>query len=154
MPVRTLAPADRAEWLRMRRALWPETALEEEREADEWLARPDATVLVFARPEGGLGGFAEVGTRSVADGCTSSPVAYLEGWWVDEDLRRRGVGRALVDAAERWAAERGLTEFASDTQQTNTISQQAHERLGFHEVERAVLYVKRVGRGGEEARER
>ncbi len=144
MTVRGLAEGERAEWLRMRRALWPEVAAGEEHEADQWLARPDATVLVWARPEGGLGGFAEVGLRSVADGCETSPVAYLEGWYVDPDLRRQGVGRALIEAAQAWAAAQGLTELASDTQLTNTAAQRAHERLGFREVERAVLYVKRV----------
>ncbi len=145
MPVRPLAESDRAEWLRMREALWPEESGEAaERDAAAWQARPDTVVLVFARPEGGLGGFAEVGTRSVADGCETSPVAYLEGWYVDPDLRRRGVGAALIRAAEEWARGRGLAELASDTQLTNTISQRAHERLGFREVERAVLYAKRV----------
>ncbi len=148
MSVRMLTAGDRAEWLRLRRTLWPEiAAANEEREANAWLARPDAMVLVWARPEGGLGGFAEVGERSVADGCDTSPVAYLEGWYVDRDLRRRGVGRALIEGAERWAAARGLVELASDTQLSNWSSQRAHERLGFREVERAVLYVKRVAPG-------
>lgn len=28
-----------------------------------------------------------------ADGCESSPVAFLEGWYVDADTRGKGVGR-------------------------------------------------------------
>jgi aminoglycoside 6'-N-acetyltransferase I len=112
---------------------------------DVWLAHSDTAVLVVPRSGGvdaGLAGFAEVGTRSVAEWCESSPVAYLEGWYVDADMRRQGVGAALVRAAEAWARARGFTEFASDAQIANTESQLAHAALGFNEVERLVAYRK------------
>src|SRR5688572_18200664 len=112
MEIREYRPADLAEWLRMRRALWPEIAAEAEAaDAAEWLGRPDAAVLVAVRPDGqGLAGFAEVGTRPYADGCHTSPVAYLEGWYVDPDVRRAGVGAALVRAVEAWARRCGYRE--------------------------------------------
>ena len=61
-----------------------------------------------------------------AEGCTTSPVAYIEGWYVDPDLRRRNVGSQLVHAAEEWTRRQGLTEIASDTQIDNTVSIHAH----------------------------
>lgn len=144
MIVRRHLPTDDAEWLRMRRALWPEVSVDAHRsEMTAWLARSDGVVLVVPRTATvGLAGFAEVGTRSVADGCETSPVAYLEGWYVDADMRRQGVGAALVRAAETWAREQGFREFASDAELDNLESQQAHVALGFREVERAVLYLK------------
>jgi len=78
----------------------------------------------------------------VAESCSTSPVAFLEGWYVDSDLRRQGVGPALVRAAEAWACSRGFKEFASDTQLANTDSQRAHAAVGFIEVERLVAYRK------------
>jgi aminoglycoside 6'-N-acetyltransferase I len=107
-----------------------------------WQTRPDTAVLVAARPAGGLGGFAEVGTRPHADGCESSPVAFLEGWYVDSDLRAKGVGRQLIEAVETWARGRGLTELASDALLENVGGHRAHQRVGFVEVERAVRYRK------------
>jgi aminoglycoside 6'-N-acetyltransferase I len=146
MNIRPYQPADDAEWLRMRRALWPESDAEmHRREMSSWLARSDAVVLVAPRPsDAGLAGFAEVGTRSLADGCETCPVAYLEGWYVDPDARRRGIGAALLHAAEAWARNRGLREFASDAELSNMESQKAHVALGFREVERAVLYLKKI----------
>jgi aminoglycoside 6'-N-acetyltransferase I len=138
--------SDRAEWLRMRQALWPNADPDAQpADMDEWLAQPDTTVIVVPRIGGGgagLAGFAEVGTRSVAESCESSPVAFLEGWYVDPDLRRQGVGTALVRAAETWARTKGLKELASDTQLANTDSQRAHAAVGFIEVERLVAYRK------------
>jgi aminoglycoside 6'-N-acetyltransferase I len=127
----------------MRCALWPDDKAAHETDMATWLARPDTGVLVAERPDGaGLAGFAEVGARPFADGCDTRPVAYLEGWYVDPDVRRQGIGAALIRAAEVWARERGYREFASDALLENTGSQRAHEALGFIEVERAVRYRK------------
>ncbi len=144
MNVRPRLPSDDSEWLRLRSALWLDTSPEEHRkEMSAWLAQTDAVVLVAPRSTGlGLMGFAEVGTRSLADGCETSPVAYLEGWYVETDMRRQGIGTALIRAAEAWARENGLREFASDAELENIQSQKAHLALGFREVERAVLYLK------------
>ena len=126
--------------------LWPQFDVEtHRREMGEWLERSDGVVLVAPRPDGKrLAGFAEIGSRSVADGCETSPVAYLEGWFVDCDMRRRGTGRSLAMAAEAWARERGFREFASDAELENLESQQAHVAIGFREVERLVLFSKKL----------
>ena len=142
--IRAVEPDDMEEWLRMRLTLWPQGEPSEHRiEMARLASQPDAIVLVAVRGDTGrLAGFAEVGVRPYADGCETSPVAYLEGWYVDADLRRGGVGRALVRAAEEWARGQGLREFASDALLDNVASHRAHEGLGFTEVERAVRYRK------------
>ena len=146
LAARPYVHSDRAEWLRMRQALWPNADPDAQlADMDEWLAQSDTTVIVVPRIGGagaGLAGFAEVGTRSIAESCESSPVAFLEGWYVDPDLRRQGVGTALVRAAETWARTKGFKELASDTQLANTDSQRAHAAVGFIEVERLVAYRK------------
>lgn len=141
-PIRTVRPGDRAEYVRMRRALFPD-APDIEADTDDWLAQRDAATFVAARgPHEGLCGFVEVGTRSYAEGCETSPVAYIEGWYVDEDARHTGVGRALLEAAEAWARARGHREIASDALLDNTVSHQAHARCGYREVERHVVFRK------------
>jgi aminoglycoside 6'-N-acetyltransferase I len=94
----------------------------------------------------GLGGFLEAGTRKYADGCKSSPVGYIEGWYVDADLRGQGIGKALMQAAEDWARGLGLKEMGSDTWLDNEASIRAHTRLGYEETERLVHFVKRLSR--------
>jgi len=105
-------------------------------------SRRDAEVFVVDRGDGTLAGFLEVGTRPYADGCDTSPVAYLEAWYVDPDVRRQGHGQALLDAAERWARECGYREMASDTQLDNAVSQAAHRQAGYQEVDRVVQFRK------------
>jgi aminoglycoside 6'-N-acetyltransferase I len=144
--IRRVRPEDKPEWLRMRHLLWPNhTDPELLPEMDEILSNPDEQpVFVAVRPDGGLGGFLEGGTRKYADGCDSGPVGYLEGWYVDEDLRQKGVGSRLVQAMETWARARGLTEMASDTWLENEMSIAAHGRLGYVEMERLVHFAKKL----------
>lgn len=137
--IRPYAAEDYAEWRRMRTALWPSQT---EEDMAEWLARSDTAVIVAVRANRSLCGFVEIGERTNADGCETSPVAYVEGWYVDADMRRQRVGAQLIDAAEAFARGRGYRELASDTEWHNTVSQQAHRRLGFEELDRVVLYRK------------
>ncbi len=146
MPIRPFQPGDEPEWLRMRIALWPNHSAEELRDGiARTLANPQRdTVFVAERPDGGLCGFAEVSLRDSADGCTTSPVGYLEGWYVDPDCRRQGVGAQLVAAGEAWARERGCQEMASDAYVDNTVSRTAHAALGFREVHLLAHFAKRL----------
>ena len=141
--VRSVRPGDRAEWLRMRKALWDDCPDERhEWEIDENLASVTDEVFVVERPGGGLCGFLEAALRSRADGCDSTPVGYIEGWYVDEDMRRCGVGRALVEAAEAWARSRGCRQMASDAVLGNEVSHQAHGALGYEDIGRIVQFKK------------
>lgn len=143
--IRLAAAADKAEWLRMRCLLWPdEDASSMGLELDSILANQRTPVFVARRKDGRLGGFLEAGTREYVDGCDSSPVGYIEGWFVDEDLRGLGVGRALVSAAESWARGRGLLEMGSDAHVDNQISILAHLALGYRDHEYLVHFTKRL----------
>jgi aminoglycoside 6'-N-acetyltransferase I len=137
--IRPYTTADFPEWRRMRTALWSDQS---EGDMAAWLARPDAAVFVAELDPTRLCGFAEVGARLYVDACNTSPVAYLEGWYVDPEHRRRSIGARLVQAIETWARSRHYRELASDTELHNVISQRAHQRLGFTETERHVLYRK------------
>ena len=89
-------------------------------------------------------GFAEASRRAYAEGCETSPVGFLEGWYVLPTHRRQGVGRALVAAAEDWARALGCGEFASDALADNAMSAAAHQALGFEEVEVIRCFRKRL----------
>ncbi len=141
--IRLATPADQSEWLRMRHELWPDVEPEDLlREMERILADPQMPVFVMERANGKLGGFVETGTRKYADGCETSPVGYLEGWWVDEDLRGKGLGKALIVTAENWARAQGLHEMASDTWLENEVSIAAHLKMGYEEYERLVHFAK------------
>jgi aminoglycoside 6'-N-acetyltransferase I len=121
--------------------LFPGTDREEHaKNVDDMVRRDDCVAFGVRAPDGEWIGLIEVSERSYAEGCETSPVAYVEALWVCERARRRGVARSLVEAAENWASGRGHREIASDAQLDNVRAQAAHRRLGFAEVERVVCY--------------
>jgi aminoglycoside 6'-N-acetyltransferase I len=137
--IRLIKGSDKAEYLRMRQTLWEDSSAEE---IEVFFQHPKWTTFVAEKDTNKLCGFIEVGTRPYAEGCETSPVAFIEGWYIDKDVQRQGVGRKLVQAAEAWAKEQGFTEIASDTWLENKPSIAAHKALGFDEVERLVCFVK------------
>lgn len=151
MLIRRVRPTDWTEWLRMRAALWPDCPAEQHaREMALILSPPagggseDQAAFVAEQTAGGLGGFIEVGLRNYAEGCDSSPVGYIEGWYVDADLRQQGVGAALARAAEDWARAQGCSEMGSDCQLDNEVGFRAHTALGYTEAERSIHFCKRL----------
>jgi aminoglycoside 6'-N-acetyltransferase I len=89
-------------------------------------------------------GLIEIFVRPHAPGSNYQPLPYVEAWYVAPDYRRRGIGRALLEAAETWARGVGYTTMASDTTDDYPISPAAHAALGFHVVEVEYHFFKQL----------
>ena len=147
MKVRKARRSDRSEWARMRNTLWQSCKDEHLQEIDLYFSS-NATyiveVLVLERDNGNLGGFIELNIRNYAEGSKLTKIPYIEGWYVDRDLRDRGYGKKLMVMAEKWAIENGFCELASDTELENLDSVAIHKALGFQEIERIVCFLKKL----------
>jgi len=142
--IRRVTQEDKAEWLRMRKGVWPEAPDDYlDYDMDDVLSSEKDAVF-FAMVEEIPGGMIEAHLRESAEGCFSSPVGYIEAWFVDENLRGTGIAGALTQAAEDWARENGCTDKASDTSLDNERSIRPHVKMGYYEVERLVHFVKKL----------
>jgi aminoglycoside 6'-N-acetyltransferase I len=147
--IRFAQPSDRDQLVGLRQALWPKSSAEEHMLELTVILEGKAPgtmpliILVAEATNQRLVGFMEVDLRSHADGCNPArPVGYIEGWYVAEDHRHRGIGRKLLAVAEDWARSHGCVEMASDTWIDNEVSQRVHEALGYEVVDRCVHYRK------------
>lgn len=113
----------------------------------EWEALPPAEGAVFlAQADGAFVGFAQCQLRrDYVEGTHTSPVGYLEGVYVREAYRGRGLARALLQACEDWAAGQDCREFASDCELDNAGSITFHLGAGFTEANRIVCFIKPLG---------
>jgi aminoglycoside 6'-N-acetyltransferase I len=140
MVVRPAELEDHEEWLSMRSALWPDCPAAEHVAEVRAYAGAGGRQMAFVAELGSVCGFVEASLRLNAEGCTTTPVGYLEGIYVMPDKRHRGVGRALVNAAEAWAVSRGCTEMASDCLLENLASERFHRNLGYSVAGRVVHF--------------
>jgi aminoglycoside 6'-N-acetyltransferase I len=141
LTIREIAESDRPDWVRLRDALWPGSLSDHDAETRKYFAqRLDVPTIFVAEADGRLVGFLELDYRKYAPGCSSSPVPFIEGWYVEPAMQRRGIGRALVEAAEARARAMGHHEIASDTGIENGDSIAAHRALGYEEIERVACF--------------
>jgi aminoglycoside 6'-N-acetyltransferase I len=142
MTIREILEKDRGDWVRLREALWPGSLSDHDAETKKYFEQPHSADVFVAETDGRLIGFLELDYRSYAPGCRSSPVPFIEGWYVEPARRGQGIGRALVAAAEAHARAAGHHEIASDTELENTNSIAAHRALGYEESERVMCFRK------------
>ncbi len=138
--VREVTANDASEWFRLRKLLWDESSDDEHRtEMLDIYEHHETQLVLVAETEGEkLVGFLEASIRPFVEDCHSDHVGYLEGWFVEPEYRKQGIGRRLVKTAENWAREKGCTEMASDSEIGNDLSLSAHQNLGYEETSRLV----------------
>lgn len=142
--IRPVRRGDNEMWGAMRRALWPLVTASElylDIERWWWIGDPDSVCLV-AEEGRRLVGFIEMSIRERAQGCRDNRVAYVEGWYVEPGARRRGIGRALLRAAESWGKGKNCRVLGSDTVMGDADGSNARLACGFAEVERLICYRK------------
>lgn len=93
------------------------------RRSATWVAEADGDTVGFLVARREPGGAAHIITIDV-----------VESW------RRRGVGKALMDAAESWAAGLDLAVLYLETAVDNEIAQRFYRRRGYHKLRRVENY--------------
>ena len=123
--------------------MWEDNVLEElAAELAELIGSSEAAVFL-GTVDGNAIGCAQCQLRhDYVEGTETSPVGYLEGIFVEEEYRKQGFAKRLLEACENWAKEQGCTEFASDCELENTGSLKFHLSLGFEEANRVICFTK------------
>lgn len=142
--IRRVSLTDREAWLNMRKGIWPEAPEDYLNFDMDEILSSDRDAVFMAFMEGTPAGMVETRLRDYCEGCDTSPVGYIEAWFVYAQFRGLGVASRLVCAAEDWARERGCSEMGSDTWLDNEASIHAHLKLGYAEAERLVHFVKQL----------
>lgn len=121
--------------------LWPHHSKEEL--SEEFCEFLSCGIIFAAFEDSQMVGFAQCSLRNdYVEGCSYSPVGYLEGIFVLEEYRQKGISRQLLSCCEVWAKKQGCREFASDCELDNTQSLSFHLACGFEEANRIICFKK------------
>ena len=125
--------------------MWDDNEPEELTQEFRELLSGDASAVFLLSVDGQNVGFAQCQLRhDYVEGTESSPVGYLEGIFICEPYRRKGLAQELLANCEAWAREKGCTEFASDFELDNISSYKFHLGMGFEEANKIVCFTKKL----------
>jgi len=125
--------------------MWEDNTVEGLAEDFEKLVNSDKAACFLAYEGETPAGFAQCQLRfDYVEGTETSPVGYLEGIFVEESYRHKGIASSLLELCQNWAKERGCKEFASDCELDNTDSFKFHMALGFEEAGRVICFRKEL----------
>lgn len=125
--------------------MWELNTVEELTQEFYEYIREENGIILLAMADGRAVGFAQCGVRhDYVEGTDSSPVGYLEGIFVTEEFRKRGLARDMLEVCQQWAREQGCAEFASDCELDNEASLRFHIKMGFAEANRIICFTKKI----------
>lgn len=100
-----------------------------ERFLRERIAKRDSHLFAAARDAGGLAGFTQL--YPSLSSVSLARIFVLNDLFVDLDVRRSGVGRALLGAAHAFAQSQGAVRVSLETARDNVTAQRLYEALGY-----------------------
>lgn len=106
------------------------------------LQRDESVILLALNPSQQAVGFCQL--YPIFCSIDAKPIYSLSDLFVVPEARRSGVGRALLQAAERHARNTGRTRLELTTARTNKTAQAAYESLGWQRDEVYYAYAKGV----------
>ena len=125
--------------------MWTDHDPEEMAEEFRKLVMNDEAVCFIKYEDEKPIGFAQCQLRhDYVEGTESSPVGYLEGILIVDGYRKKGYAAELLSECEKWAKEKGCSEFASDCELVNEESLKFHMALRFEEVNRIICFRKDI----------
>ena len=143
--IRKAAKTDMVSVAEMAVMMWDSHSVEELKgEFEQEIENKDCVMYIYCIDNIPIG-FAQCGLRhDYVEGTESRPVGYLEGIYVREEYRNRGYARELLAECEKWAKQKGCSEFASDCELDNNVSLTFHMKMGFTEAGRIICFTKSI----------
>jgi GNAT superfamily N-acetyltransferase len=144
--VRSAVPADAAAVARLSGQLgYPVAAPALATRLHGLLASEEQAVYVATDMQGHVVGWIQGAEQVLVE---SGARCEILGLVVDETVRGGGIGRQLVDAVERWALARGLSEVSVRSAVSRAESHPFYKQLGYERVKSQHVYRKRLGAAG------
>jgi GNAT superfamily N-acetyltransferase len=140
--IRPVGPRDGPALVRLAEALgYPSTAEQIQARLARIAADPEHAVFVAEIPGGPVAGWVHVFINKLLE---SDPRAEIGGLVADPAVRRRGIGRALMQEAEAWSRARGLKVVSLRTNIKREDAHRFYESLGYTSAKTQLNYRRQL----------
>lgn len=103
------------------------------------IAQQSEQLLLVAEPHGEIAGWVAAAVHRIL---VVPPYVEIEGLVVDQAIRQRGVGRALLAAAETWAAHLGMRTVRLRSNITREAAHAFYARCGYVVTKTSYSFLK------------
>ncbi|WP_108124260.1 GNAT family N-acetyltransferase [Saccharospirillum mangrovi] len=141
MDIRIAQSADLDAWADLRLALWPWNEREDLLQGSRVMLDNAHEVAFIAWQDDQPIGLIE---GQIRRGDDAQLYGHVEGWYVVDAARGKGVGGKLMDALSQWFLHHHIRTLFSDTIPDYPLSPAAHRAAGFEEVDRIIIFRKRL----------
>jgi GNAT superfamily N-acetyltransferase len=104
-------------------------------------ADPDSAIFGAAGPDGKVVGFVQV---FIICNVESEMYAEVMGLVVDQNQRRKGIGKRLMDAVEAWAKEHGLNVVRLRSQTKRQDAHKFYQDIGYQILKSQFTFCKEI----------
>jgi GNAT superfamily N-acetyltransferase len=140
--VRAARMEDAAELARLSGQLGYPSTVEMIRERLEKIERDASSVVIVAENENGIAAWTQLIVENILELGTQVEVVALV---VDENLRRNGAGRRLMEHAEKWGRERGCGWVSVRSNVKRAVAHAFYEGVGFEHIKTQKTFRKKIG---------
>jgi GNAT superfamily N-acetyltransferase len=96
----------------------------------KWIRSQDAQVFV-AELNGSIEGFMMATINKIASVYEHEKEIHIEGIFIREGFRKKGIGKKFLQAAEEWAKKKGIFSIGLTVLIKNKDASSAYKKLGF-----------------------
>ena len=111
------------------------------------LARPDQRFLIAESNHSTVGWL----HAAIGEYVETDSFVLIGGLVVDRSQRRQGIGRLLMEHAEKWAKEKGCVVVRLSSSAGRTEAHEFYKQLGYSNIKTQYAFAKSLDRGGRES---
>ena len=139
--IRTMAPTDIAPARALLSQLGYDMNTEEVRQRYGAITEKHDHAIFVGEEDGRVVALLHLYERPAFD---KPPEAIVQAIVVDHNLRGTGIGKTMMDVAERWASERGFSSIALTSSVSRSDAHSFYNRLGYKAEATSHLFRKKL----------
>ena len=113
--------------------------IKEEYKVEEWfenIVNDKSNIIIVAKEDDLIVGYLFCKIITVDDDPTLESEALIDGLYVEDEFRNKGIATKLIEAAKKWCREQNVKYININVFDENSIALNLYYKMGFKDLER------------------